>query len=114
MPEDTGGTYKFSVYDDFSKYRSKVPSTRLREVFSSVVMQTGYKFVISQIDSQASRLQLKESLELLEQAGIVFPVVHSSSNGIPLGAQTNNRFRKYLLFDTVYQGFLILITQNYF
>jgi len=98
-----------SLYDDFSKYRSKVPSTRLREVFSSVVMQTGYKFVISQIDSQASRLQLKESLELLEQAGIVFPVVHSSSNGIPLGAQTNNRFRKYLLFDTgIFQRFLNL------
>jgi len=98
-----------SLYDDFSKYKSKVPATRLREAFSSVIMQTGSKFVLSQIESQANRLQLKESLELLEQAGIIFPVVHSSSNGIPLGAQTNCKFRKYLIFDTgIFQRFLNL------
>ena len=98
-----------SLYDDFSKYKSKVPATRLREAFSSVVMQTGSKFVLSHIDTQANRLQLKESLELLEQAGIIFPVIHSSSNGIPLGAQTNDKFRKYLVFDTgIFQRFLNL------
>ncbi len=98
-----------SLYDDFSKYKSRVPGTRLREAFSSVIMQTGSKFVLSQIESQANRLQLKESLELLEQAGIIFPVVHSSSNGIPLGAQTNDKFRKYLIFDTgIFQRFLNL------
>jgi predicted AAA+ superfamily ATPase len=98
-----------SLYDDFSKYKSKVPVNRLREAFSSVIMQTGSKFVLSQIDSQANRLQLKESLELLEQAGIIFPVIHSSSNGIPLGAQANGKFRKYLIFDTgIFQRFLNL------
>ncbi|MGB8491263.1 MAG: AAA family ATPase [Bacteroidales bacterium] len=98
-----------SFYDDFAKYKSRVPSTRLRGVFSSVIMQTGSKFVISQIESQSNHLQLKESLELLVQAGIIFSVVHSSSNGIPLGAQTNNKFRKYLIFDTgIYQRFLNL------
>jgi len=98
-----------SLYDDFSKYKSKVPSSRLREVFSSVVMQTGSKFILSQIDSQSNRSQLKKSLELLELAGIIYPVIHSSSNGIPLGAQTNNKFIKYLLFDTgIFQRFLNL------
>jgi len=52
---------------------------------------------------------LKESLDLFEQTGIIFPVVHSSSNGIPLGAQTNDKFRKYLIFDTgIFQRFLNL------
>jgi hypothetical protein len=98
-----------SLYDDFSKYKSKVPASRLREVFSSVIKQTGSKFVISQIDTQANRLQVKESLNLLEQAGIIYPVVHSSSNGIPLGAQTNDKFKKYLLFDTgIFQRFINL------
>jgi len=98
-----------SLYDDFSKYKSRVPSTRLKEVFSSVVRQTGSKFVLSHIDTHASRLQLKESMELLEQAGLIFSVVHSSSNGIPLGAQTNYKFRKYLIFDTgIFQRFLNL------
>lgn len=98
-----------SLYDDFSKYKSKVPSSRLRDVFSSVAMQTGSKFVLSQIDSNANRLQLKESLDLLEQAGIIFPVIHSSANGIFLGAQTNDKFKKYILFDTgIFQRFLNL------
>jgi predicted AAA+ superfamily ATPase len=98
-----------SLYDDFSKYKLKVPVTRLREAFSSVILQTGSKFILSQIDSQANRLQLKESLELLELAGIIFPVVHSSSNGIPLGAQTNDKFRKYLIYDTgIFQRYLNL------
>ena len=39
-------------------------------------------------------------LALLLMAGIIHPVVHSSSNGIPLGAETNPRKTKYLLFDT--------------
>lgn len=98
-----------SLYDDFSKYKSRVPSSRLREVFSSVIMQTGSKFVLSQVETQSNRFQVKESLELLEQAGIIFPVVHSSSNGIPLGAQINIKFRKYLIFDTgIFQRFLNL------
>ena len=104
-----------SLYDDFSKYKSKVPSSRLREVFSSVVMQTGSKFVLSQIDSQSNRSQLKKSLELLELAGIIYPVIHSSSNGIPLGAQTNDKFRKYLIFDTgIFQRFLNLDLSDLF
>jgi predicted AAA+ superfamily ATPase len=98
-----------SLYDDFAKYKSKVPVARLREAFSSVIKQTGSKFVLSQIDSQANRLQLKESLELLELAGIIFPVVHSSANGIPLGAQANDKFRKYLIYDTgIFQRYLNL------
>ena len=98
-----------SLYDDFSKYKSKVPVNRLREAFSSVIMQTGSKFVLSKVDSQANRLQLKESLELLEQAGIIIPIVHSTANGIPLGAQTNDKFRKYLIFDTgIFQRFINL------
>jgi len=98
-----------SLYDDFSKYKSRVPSTRLREVFSSVIIQTGSKFVLSQVETQSNRFQVKESLELLEQAGLIFPVVHSSSNGIPLGAQINIKFRKYLIFDTgIFQRFVNL------
>jgi predicted AAA+ superfamily ATPase len=104
-----------SLYDDFSKYKSKVPSARLKEVFASVIMQTGSKFVLSQTNSQANRLQLKDSLGLLEQAGIIIPVVHSSANGIPLGAQTNDKFKKYLLFDTgIFQRFLNLDLSDLF
>jgi predicted AAA+ superfamily ATPase len=40
-------------------------------------------------------------------AGLVHPVVHSSSNGIPLGAEINPKKMKILIFDTgIYQRIL--------
>ncbi len=33
-------------------------------------------------------------------AGLVLPVTHSSANGIPLGAESNVKKRKILIFDT--------------
>lgn len=33
-------------------------------------------------------------------AGIIVPVTHTSANGVPLGAEVNTKFRKYLFLDT--------------
>ncbi|MCF6357401.1 MAG: DUF4143 domain-containing protein [Draconibacterium sp.] len=39
--------------------------------------------------------------------GLIYPVTHSSANGIPLGTQINAKFRKYIVFDTgIYQRIL--------
>ena len=98
-----------SLYDDFSKYKERVPSSRLREIFSSVINQTGGKFTYSHASQQANRLQIKESVELLELAGIIYPVTHTSANGLPLAAEMNTTHRKYLPLDTgIYQRFLRL------
>jgi predicted AAA+ superfamily ATPase len=42
-----------SFYDDFAKYKKRVPVSRLREVFDSVIEQNGNKFVYSRA-SQSS------------------------------------------------------------
>jgi len=98
-----------SLYDDFSKYRKRVPTSRLREVFSSVIWQTGGKFTYSKASQDSNHAQIKESVGLLELAGIVYPVTHSSANGLPLAAEMNTKHRKYLIFDTgIYQRFLKL------
>ena len=98
-----------SLYDDFSKYKERVPTSRLREIFSSVIQQTGGKFTYSKASSDSNHGQIKESVELLELAGIVYPVTHSSANGLPLAAEMNTKHRKYLIFDTgIYQRFLKL------
>ncbi|GHT50115.1 ATPase [Bacteroidia bacterium] len=98
-----------SLYDYFSKYKSRVPTARLREVFSSVIEQTGKKFVYSQADSNSNLQQIKESVSLLELAGIIYPVTHTAATGIPLAATTNTKFRKYLIYDTgILQRFLRL------
>lgn len=85
---------------DFAKYKDKIPSLRIREVFESVVHQAGGKFVFTKASQNLNTLQIKEALELLIMAGIVIPVTHTSANGIPLGAEVNLKKRKMLLLDT--------------
>ena len=98
-----------TLYDDFSKYKERVPTSRLREVFASVIHQTSGKFTYSKASKDSNHWQIKESVELLELAGIVHPVTHTSANGLPLAAEMNTKHRKFLIFDTgIYQRFLRL------
>ena len=89
-----------SIRADFAKYRKKVPVSRLDEVFQSAVYQAGQKFVFSRACKQATNSQVKEALQLLISAGLVIPVTHSSSNGLPLGAGVNLQKQKMVVFDT--------------
>ena len=85
---------------DFAKYKEKVPSLQISAVFDSVVIQMGKKFVYSNVSDNYTHKQLKEGLELLKMSGLVIPVVHSSANGLPLGAQIDVKKQKMLLLDT--------------
>ncbi len=89
-----------SLRTDFAKYKDKVSSSRIREVFESVVHQSGGKFVYTKASQKLNIHQIKEALELLIMAGLVIPVTHTSANGIPLGAEVNLKKRKMLLLDT--------------
>jgi len=89
-----------SLRSDFAKYRKRVPGLRLTEVFDSAVQQTGSKFKYSRVVSEANHKQIKEALDLLIMAGLVIPVTHTSANGIPLGAESDIKKRKMLIFDT--------------
>ncbi len=98
-----------SLRTDFSKYKNRVPSSRILEVFESVVHQAGGKFVYNKASQNLNTLQIKEALELLIMAGLVIPVTHTSANGIPLGAEVNPKKRKMLLLDTgIFQRLLQL------
>ena len=88
-----------SYKDDFSKYKKRVPETRITEVFDSVVQNAGKPFVYSGA-ANANYKQIKEALDLLIKAGLVIPVTHSAANGIPIGAEINPKKRKMLLLDT--------------
>lgn len=89
-----------SYFDDFAKYKGRVPGLRLREVLISVVKQAGGKYVYSQAGSISKSAQAKEVLSLLEMAGLVYKVYHSSGNGLPLGAEVNFKKFKTLLHDS--------------
>ena len=89
-----------SLKNDFAKYKKRVPLTRLNEVFTSVAHQSEGKFVYEKAATQASNVQVKQALELLIMAGLVYPVTHTAANGIPLGAEINPKFQRMFLFDT--------------
>ncbi len=89
-----------SYRSDFSKYKKRVPTARIRAVFESVVTQMGGKFVFAKGGSGLNLKQVKEALDLLVLSGLIIPVMHSSGNGIPLGAEINPKKQKMLLLDT--------------
>ena len=84
----------FSFNDDFAKYKKRVPAARVRDVFNSVIKQTGGKFIYSKVVTGINHLQIKETIDLLIQAGLIFPVTHTSGNGIPIGAEINLKKQK--------------------
>lgn len=89
-----------SVQADFAKYKTRVPLARLVEVFNAIAQQVATKFTYSYPNATLNNLQIKEAIELLKMAGLVYAVTHSAANGFPLGAEINPKKTKYLIFDT--------------
>jgi uncharacterized protein len=105
---------QISLRDDFVKYKNKVPSTRIAEVFESVIKQIGGKFIYTKASTQSSLYHIKEALDLLILAGVVIPVTHTAANGLPLGAEIDLKKRKMLLLDTgIFQRLLGLDLSNF-
>jgi predicted AAA+ superfamily ATPase len=86
--------------DDFAKYRKRVSPVILQQTLRSVALQAGSKFVYSEVAGEVDIVKIKDALELLTMAGIIIPVTHTAANGLPLGAETNTKFRKFLFLDT--------------
>ncbi len=86
--------------DDFAKYKKRAPVSRLVEVYNSIFMQAGNKFMYSRIESNSSPAPLKESMEMLIKAGLAIKVLHTSAQGIPLSSQVKSSKFKLLPSDT--------------
>ncbi|MBQ6142619.1 MAG: ATP-binding protein [Kiritimatiellae bacterium] len=86
--------------DDFAKYRRRVPLARLAEVFRSVALQSGGKFVCAKVSREAKSTAIRDAFELLVKAGLVLKTRHTSANGLPLGAGTDENSFKAFIADT--------------
>lgn len=96
-----------SYQADFPKYKTRISTDRLLEVFRSVVHQVGCKYKYSHHLSLLNSEQVRNALYILEKAGLIYSVTHSSCNGIPLGAEIDPKRKKYLVLDTgIYQRIL--------
>lgn len=83
---------------DFYKYAQKHQVQYLNHIFESVPYQIGRKFKYSNVSNEIKSRELSNALELLEMAGLVYRVCHSSANGIPLKAKINPKKFKVLFF----------------
>jgi predicted AAA+ superfamily ATPase len=89
-----------SLRTDFAKYKQRIPALQISTVFDSIVKQVGKKFIFSKSGQEFSHYQIKQALEMLKMAGLAIPVVHTSANGLPLGAEIDPKRQKLLLIDT--------------
>ena len=84
---------------DFSKYAKKFQIKYVDSVFTNIPQQLGRKFRYSSIDGDYRKRELFPALDLLVTAGIAHKVVHSSGNGIPLGANVDLERYKIIFLD---------------
>lgn len=85
--------------DDFAKYSGRLSIDRLENIMTSVPRQLGKKFVYKHANSAISTPPLKQALDLLSKARICHRVVATSANGLPLGAEVNEKFSKVIMLD---------------
>ena len=89
-----------SYYDDFNKYSKKVDTTLLRNTLQGVIRQVGRKFMYSNVAGGYNENDVRHALTMLRDAGLIHIVEYTAANGLPLGAEVNPKFFKYIYLDT--------------
>lgn len=89
-----------SFADDFRKYANQSDIQYLMSVFRSVPVQLGKKFKYVTVDASVKSRYLSNAINLLEMAGLVHKVYHSSADGIPIVSRIRTNRFKVIFFDT--------------
>lgn len=84
---------------DFNKYARSNQIEFVSLLFDKVPDQLGQKFVYSHVDSHITFHHLKQAMQLLHKAGIVYFCYHTSAQGLPLGAGKDLKKFKIFFFD---------------
>lgn len=78
---------------DFERYGKRHQIKYLDKIFNKIPSVVGEKFKFTKISDEHRKRELEPAMELLEKAGLIHRVYHTSANGFPLGAEVN--FEKY-------------------
>jgi predicted AAA+ superfamily ATPase len=87
-----------SYQQDFNKYAVKHQIKYLDALFHHALSQLSKKFMYSRVEGYQKR-ELEPALELLQKAGLVYPVIRSDGRGIPLGAYVQFNDFKIIFLD---------------
>ena len=85
--------------DDFAKYGKRVDRRRLEMLFEKIPLMAGAKFMYSRVGREERSRDLSRALELLCLARVAHRIRHTAANGIPLGAEADDRNFKVLFMD---------------
>ncbi len=85
--------------DDFSKYAKRGEENRLREVFEKIGRSIACKVQYSKLNPNVKSNLIADALNKLALARVIHLIHHSSCNGIPLGAEINEKIFKPLFLD---------------
>ncbi len=85
--------------DDFAKYARKSKHRYLKKIFNAVPAMVGQKFKYSHVDNTIKSRDLKEALEILEMAGVMYRVKRTSGAGLPLEAGAKENYFKMVFLD---------------
>ncbi|CAN5164023.1 hypothetical protein BH09DEP1_BH09DEP1_4990 [soil metagenome] len=88
----------FTYEQDFGKYAKAHQIKYLHLLFLKAIDQLTKKFMYAKVGEYKKR-ELEPALELLEKAGLLYKITHSSGQGIPIGAQANLDDFKVILLD---------------
>lgn len=95
LQRDLVATYRA----DFAKYAGRMDRAVLDSVLYAVARSLGRKFVYAHVGEGVKQHQTKRALELLAGARLIHVVRHTAANGLPLGGEAKDTFRKAALVD---------------
>jgi predicted AAA+ superfamily ATPase len=95
LQRDMAATYR----TDFAKYGGRMDRNVIDDVLYAVARSLGRKFVYARVGDGVKQQQAKRALELLAGARLCHLVRYSAANGLPLGGEVKDTFRKAILVD---------------
>lgn len=88
----------YAYEQDFGKYAKKHQIKYLQLIFSKAIEQLSQKFMFARVGEYQKR-ELAPALDLLEKAGLLYKIVRTAGQGIPLGAQADLNYFKLIFLD---------------
>ncbi len=88
-----------TVQEDFAKYGPKRLQELMRRTYRHAAENVGRKLKFVNVSREERAADVRRALELLTQSRVVHVVYHTSANGLPLGAERDDRHFKPLFLD---------------
>jgi uncharacterized protein len=100
--------------NDFGKYAKHNQIKQVQKVFAKAPGMVGDHFKYSRVDPEVRTYQIKSALELLEYAGLIYPVYSTAASGIPLATLANEKKFKIIFLDVGLMGYASRIPAEWF